>query len=145
MSNILTDTREAIQTYLGTQDAFDGMSIDGGRLDGVNREPVAKVRIWHPSYPIPPSNRTIAKPTLILRYFPPLGKNPPDKSPRDQEPLEQAEVDLLTAFSGKNRTGDFLAEVSVSVTSCVLNDEPAKWYVEMVLTMVILNIAQTAA
>jgi hypothetical protein len=121
------------------------MSIDGGRLDGVNREPVAKVRIWHPGYPVDQSNRTQAKPTLILRYFPPLSKEPTDKSPRDQSALEQAEVDLLAAFAGKNAAGAFTDNVAVSVTAVTLNDDAARWYVEMTLTMLMLNIAQPAA
>lgn len=145
MSNTITDTREAIQTYLATQSAFTGVSIDGGRLDGVNREPVAKIRIWHPGYAVPQSARTLAKPTLLLRYFPSLSKEAPEKTPRDQEPLEQAEVDLLSAFANKNRAGDFVANVAVSVTSCSLNDDPARWYVEMLLTLLMLNIAQQAA
>lgn len=145
VSNVITDTREAIQTYLAGLSAFDDMSIDGGRLDGVNRENIGKVRIWHPGYPVDQSNRTQAKPTLILRYFPALSKQPPEKSPRDQAALEQAEVDLLTAFAGKNRAGDFTDNVAVAVTACTLNDDPSRWYVEMTLTMLMLNIAQPAA
>jgi hypothetical protein len=144
MSNVITQTREAIQTYLATPFP-PPVAIDGGRADGVNRDPFPKIRIWHPSYAPQASSRTLAKPTLTLRYFPPLSKQPSATTPRDQEALEQAEVDLLTAFADKNRAGDFVANVAVSVTTCVLNDDADRWYVEMTLTALMQNIAQQAA
>lgn len=143
MSNAITDLREAIEAHL--QAVFPAASVAGGRADGVNRDSAAKIRIWHPGYAPPPTDRTLARPTLLLRYFPPLSKQPEATSPRDQAPLEQAEVDLLTAFAGTNAAGAFVANVAVSVTSVILNDNADAWYVEMLLTALMLNIAQPAA
>lgn len=144
MSAVITEVREAIQTHLAT--AFPPpASIEGGRADGVNHDAFTKIRIWHPGYTIPPSDRTLARPTLILRCFPSLSKQPEATSPRDQAPLELAEQNLLAAFAGKNRAGDFVANVAVSVTSALLNDAADSWYVELTLTVLMLNIAQPAA
>jgi hypothetical protein len=144
MSNVISDLREAIQAYLATPFP-DPVQIAGGRGEGVNRDPFPKIRVWHPGYTPKPTNQTLAKPTLTLRYFPTLSKQPSVTEPRDQTALEQAEVDLLTAFAGKNRAGDFIDNVAVTVTGCVLNDDPARWYVEMTLTALMQNIAQPAA
>lgn len=144
MSNVITDTREAIQTYLATPFPAP-IEIREGRADGVNRDSFAKIHIWHPGYAIPPSDQTLARPILTLRYFPTLSKQPETASPRSQDTLEQAECDLLAAFAGKNRAGDFVNDVAVKVTAAVLNDDPARWYVEVTLQMLILNLAQAAA
>lgn len=144
MSNVITDTREAIQTYLAGPFPSP-VQIQEGRQDGVNRDPFPKIRIWHPGYAIPPSDQTLARPTLTLRYFPTMSKQPEATVPRSQEDLEQAECDLLSAFASKNRAGDFVANVAVKVTASVLNDDPDRWYVEVTLQLLMLNLAMPAA
>jgi hypothetical protein len=145
MSNLITDTRAAIQAYLATPFP-PPIEIREGRFDGVNRDDFAKIHVWHPGVQtIPGGDRTLARPTLMLRYFPTLSKQPEAALPRSQDVLEQAEVDLLTAFAGKNRAGDFVANVAVSVAAAVLNDDPARWFVELTLSLLTLNPAMPAA
>lgn len=143
MSNVITDVREAVEDHLRT--ALAGVTVQSGRSDGVNRDDAARVSVWHPGYPVDLRNRTLARPTLIVRYFPTLSKQPEAASPRAQAVLEQAEADLLAAFGGMNRAGDFVDDVAVSVSGATLNDDPARWYVELTLVVLMLNLAQPAA
>jgi hypothetical protein len=87
-----------------------------------------------------------------VRWYPALSVQPTEQSPRDESDLEQAAVDLMTAFSTKREEGAFVSGLACSVSNCephktkVEKDgSPAEWYVEATLTAYALNLAYAAA
>jgi hypothetical protein len=140
--NIITAWREAVQAYLTAQ--FPEAEVLGGKRDGVSRDK-ARICVWWPGWPALQRDIALANPTLLLRFFPALSKQPSATSPRDEAPLEQAAVDLMVAMAAKRKAGDFVADLACYVSSCVPNDDPDIWRVDATIQAIAMNLAVVGA
>lgn len=148
-TNLISDWRLAVQTYL--QVTFpDPTVVKSGRVEGVNREAYDLICVFWPGWTEIPNQITLATPRLLVRWFPSLSRQPTETSPRDEAPLEQAAVDLMTAFATKREAGAFVENLSCRVAAVTPHDRhPAlpnqEWFVEAELRAFTLNIANEAA
>lgn len=141
--NLITSWRTAVQTYLAEQ--FPTATVKGGRDVKANREPQDQILVFWPGWPELPRDISLATPTLLIRYFPSISKQPTTVSPRDEGPLEQAAVSLMQAMAPMRKTGDFVAGLACRVSKVVPNADQAAWYVEATVQAYALNLAATAA
>lgn len=143
MSNLITDWRAAVISYLSDQ--FPAATVKGGRDASVNREAQDQILVFWPGWPELPRDIALATPTLTIRYFPSLSKQPSTTSPRDEASLEQAAADLMLAMAPKRKAGDFVDGLACRISKCVPNADPAAWFVEATVQAYALNLAGSAA
>jgi hypothetical protein len=142
-SNLITDWRTAVQAYLAAQ--FPDAEVRGGRDETVNRRDKDLILVFWPGWGELARDISFATPTLTIRWFPKLSKQPTLEQPRDESPLEQAASDLMTAMASKRKTGDFVANLACHVSRVTPNDDPAHWYVEATVQAYALNLAASGA
>lgn len=141
--NLITLWRSAVQTYLG--EAFPDATVKGGRDTKANREAKDQILVFWPGWPELPRDVSLANPTLTIRYFPSLSKQPTTTSPRDEGALEEAAVQLMTAMATKRAAGDFVDGLACRISKVIPNADPAAWYVEATVQAYALNLAASAA
>jgi hypothetical protein len=143
VTNLITDWRTAVQEYLADQ--FPDADVRGGHDNTVNRDQKDQILVFWPGWPELARDIALATPTLTIRYFPSLSKQPTTTSPRDEAPLEQAAVDLMVAMADKRKTGDFVDRLACRISKCVPNPDQSAWYVEATVQAYALNLAASAA
>jgi hypothetical protein len=141
--NLITEWRSAVVAFL--EDELAPATVRAGRDTKANREAADLILVFWPGWPELPRDIALATPTLTIRYFPSISKQPTTTSPRDEEPLEQAAVALMVAMAGKRKTGDFVDGLACRISKCVPNPDPAAWYVEATVQAYALNLAASAA
>ncbi len=133
--------REGVFEYLTT--TFDDADVVAGERDGVWRGEKDLIALWWPGWDERSRDISLAQPTLTLRYFPALSKQPSPDSPSDPSPLEEAADALLAAFPrDKQGANVFAANVACRITSIRPNYDPAVWRIDA--TMIAYTLQATA-
>lgn len=144
MSNLITDSRRAIQDALAT--AFpDAEIFPRRRTEGRNERDVPVICVWWPGWNEVAGKRSLANTRMHIRHYPPRSRQPDDGEVEDPEPLEQAAVDVAAALNGLDKVGDLAAGVAWHVDTATVNDDPAQWYAELTLIGWTLQLATGAA
>lgn len=143
MSNLITEWRKAVQAYL--EESFEGAEVKNGREIELNRREKDVILVFWPGWPELARDIAFATPTLTIRYFPTLSKQPPTTSPRDEGPLEQAAVGLMEAMATKRKAGDFVDGLACRIATCTPHSSTTDFYVESEVRAYALNLAASAA
>jgi hypothetical protein len=133
--------RTGVFDYLTTQ--FDAADVVAGERDGVWRGDNDLIAVWWPGWDERSRDISLAQPTLTLRYFPAISKQPQPETPVDPSPLEEAADALLAAFPrDKQGANVFATNVACRITSIRPNYDPAIWRLDA--TMVAYTLGATA-
>lgn len=132
-------------SYLATQ--YPGVDIVGGRrpkdsATAVNRRDKDLICVFSKPWNELPRDPSITTPGLAIRWFPTRSKQPQDTTPDDPTTLEQAEWNLISAFTRATQVPGFFADrVAWRLTGITQNDRDDQWYVEASLTAFMLREA----
>jgi hypothetical protein len=138
---VINEWREGVKTHLATQ--FPDADVVAGERDGVWRGDNDLIAVWWPGWDERSRDISLAQPTLTIRYFPALSKQPPPDTPIDPAALEQAADALLAAFPRSTQAANvFATDVAARITSLRPNYDQALWRVEA--TMIAYALRETA-
>lgn len=138
---MINESRQGVCDKLAS--AFTGADVMAGIRDGVWRGEKALIVVWWSGYQVLQRDIALASPTITIRYFPPLSKQPAETMPRDPAPLEEAADALLAAFDRASQAvGYFAANTSWRLDSMPEPDmRPDFWRVEARLIAYTLGAA----
>lgn len=139
MSNILTDWRQALVTYLDANLQSGDFDVRAGRRDGVSRDKKLAC-VFVPAIVEDSGSVNFARPPMMVRAWIPKPKQPPGESPHDPEPLEQLAIDLMEILEPVQTS--LLAGLYFRVASVQIDYED--WGVQATLTSWMVNPATVA-
>lgn len=134
--------RTGVFNYLVTT-FDDDADVVAGEREGVHRGEKDLLAVWWPGWDERSRDISLAQPTLTIRYFPSIHRLPPNATPTDPGPLEQAADALLAAFPrSKQGANVFATDVACRITSIRPDYSPERWRVEA--SMVAYALQETA-
>jgi len=141
-ANLISDWRRALRSELQT--AYPDALLTSGRRSGVSRE--QRITVFFDGYREQPDRVVVARPVMVIRFWPARGDLPAADSPADPTELEQASVDLMMLLQARQKE----IELSVDdlwyfrVESVVIDEDPDEWGVEARLLGFARNVAVLA-
>jgi len=123
--------------------AFPSLEVKPGRNDTVWRGESDLIVVWWSGYQVMARDISLARPTITIRYFPTLSKQPAEEAPRDPSALEQAADALIATFDRSTQeVGYFAPNTSWRLDSIPEpNMAPEVWMVEARLVAYTLSEA----
>lgn len=132
----------AIVTHLAS--VFTNAEVFPGTREGISRDK-DRIAVFNPGYPSVQPDLVFSKPTIVIRYFVKMSKQPDLAATPDPSVLYDAQEDLLAAFQGMDVVGSFAEDFALIQFDSAVNDAPTEWRVDLTITGYAFNPAKRAA
>ncbi len=142
-SNLISDWRRALIAEFKT--AYPDALVTSGRRTGVSRE--QRITVFSDGFREEAGRVVVARPVMVIRYWPARGDTAAAESPADPTELEQASVDLMTLLEARQ------TQIESAVTDlwyfrpeqALIDEDREEWGVEVRLAGFARNIAVSYA
>lgn len=126
---MISGWREGVVSFLTTE--FADAEVVSGERDGRWQGESDLIAVWWPGWEQLTRDVMLAAPTLTLRYFPAVSKQPTTDTPADPSALEDAADALIAAFDRASQAvGFFTANLSCRLASLRADYRPDVWRLE---------------
>lgn len=142
-SNLISQWRRALISELKT--AYPDALVTSGRRSGASA--IQRITVFFDGYGEDAGRVVVARPLMVIRYWPARGEIPAADDPADPTELEQAAVDLMTLLEARQ------SQIERGVTdlwyfrpqTATIDEDPNEWGVEVRLLGFAKNVAVSFA
>lgn len=142
-ANMLSDWRRALISELKT--AYPDAHVAPGRRSGVSRQ--QRIAVFSDGFKEEAGRVSVARPVMVIRYWPARGDLPTSEDPADPTELEQAGMDLLTLLEARQKQIESAVDDLwyFRPEQATIDEDPDEWGVEVRLIGFAKNIAVSFA